>query len=335
LLAGNLAGHELIRRLPKRSADKLIALQGEQDNLTASYTAAVDGAPKLRDRLHRAKSRLDEVSQLPPYSPEFLGHRDGASQRHFLPAGEDREKAVAAMRQKVVDQVQQEFDDARRAVDAVNEQCALLGAKRSAVPARCISFVQGVPENVPIDEFTGRVEVPAGDPRQAVAVLRDRLVALNEQRAAAAAAPYPKADQCAIVRATVEAMAARGRPDLSRCLQRLSPVFVTDRVKDAQGVPTLQTYSDGLLFEMWLRKDEIIDRLIAEIELGDASGALSDKERRQLDIEIASQLLRTEREIEATIMAAAASGTEIKRADAASVIAVLNLHSDLEQFAGG
>jgi hypothetical protein len=81
----------------------------------------------------------------------------------------------------------------------------------------------------------------------------------------------------------------------------------------------------------WAHKDQLLDAMLARLDelSGDGRGALDPQERVARDGKLALECLEVERQIEAAVEAGETTGVEIKRADDASPIAVLGLHSEL------
>ncbi len=204
--------------------------------------------------------------------------------------------------------------------------------EQPGTPQRLLQWLRSMPAGMPIEPYTGTVELPkqAKDPVAAIEALRARLREMEHDLQRCRTAPYPRAVAADRVRSFVDTLAQRGEPDVLRTLElNRDPAFATMPV-DVYGVPNVRTV-DAAAMVCWLLKDQITDRMLALVdELGfDERETLTDEQRVEREAEIVAQLLFVERQEEAIIMAADDVGTVIARRDNADARAVLCLSDAL------
>jgi hypothetical protein len=182
------------------------------------------------------------------------------------------------------------------------------------------------------------------DPRQAVEQVRLEIARLQADLREIQAAPHPAALAKSRAREAVEALAERGRPDISGMIQHgeITPAWpsLSLRVGLSASVATAQAshpvvglghaeHVDALALVAWLHRDALIAKLQDEIAThADDAKALSDEERAAKVAEIRSAILIAEREEEAIIRLIERDGAEFERRVDADPRAILSIGSD-------
>jgi hypothetical protein len=334
VLSHAAADNQFLRsRLPAPAFEKLISLTAKNDLISASYNSVFSDLAGIRDRSRRAAARLGELERLPPLHPTFSGREQNLTFQ-YLPPGEGRDKAAAQLRDRVIGAAREEATRAAEQLQRLEAEAAALSGRMSAIPQKIVTWLKtAVPENVAIAIHDGKVQPPKGEPLDVVGKLRQKLQLLENERGEVAAAPYPKAVTHQVIRQFVQQLSARGQPDLR-------PVIAEAR---APALPMTTIHLTGEMFRTtdtaallaWFDPDQLYKVMLArlnELHDADARDGLDDSARRRRTAELGAQCLQIEREIEATIVAAEVRGIEIKRSDNANPIAVLSLHSELNQW---
>lgn len=140
-------------------------------------------------------------------------------------------------------------------------------------------------------------------------------------------APIHSDEAKRIARSHIEGLAALGRPNVLVTIEgRRPPLFATQHRMLAAGDDLIDTPRTLA----WLFRDELIAALEREIDAdADDASALTDEDRAKRIERATSTILALEREEEAAIEAAAASGMNISRRVDADPRAVLGLSDDL------
>jgi hypothetical protein len=244
---------------------------------------------------------------------------------------EEREQDARDRRDRMVAVARDERDRAKAELDRLGVEMDEIKAAGSALPARIVSWARNLPPGTAVRLHNRRIRLPDGDLRQGLTEQRQKLRDLEAERQVIDTAPLPSSMARELVRKEIDRLAELGRPDVMRTTEiGMPPRFAVSKIMDAAGSPGLQQYFDGVSTLCWLFRDQVVEAMDRELaEIADDANALSpsDRQRRLAELELAE--LSVERLIEATIEAAEAQGIEIKRADNASPIAVLNLSDDL------
>jgi hypothetical protein len=248
---------------------------------------------------------------------EFRYVGDGPRER------EERERSIRLL----TDQL----ETAKSQVSRHSEQLATLRKGQTPTSQRLVSWIRSIPAGMPIEAFSGTVELPKfKDHVAGVEQLRQQLRELEHDLQRCRTAPYPRAVAADRVRSFVDAMAQRGEPDTLRCLDLArDPAFATTSV-EVYGVPNVRTVDAAALI-CWAFKDVITDKMLALVDelAGPETEALTDDQREQRAEEIEAQLLFVERREEHLIMLAEEIGQIIPRRDNADSRAVLGLQDTL------
>ncbi|TXM65786.1 hypothetical protein [Methylobacterium sp. WL120] len=257
---------------------------------------------------------------------------------------EDRallQNSIAQMERAHPDQVEgdKEYERAKKSVAAQTARIAETSARyerQSAAWNAAARLVRSITEwheahadapIVPLKQSsprTGKGETALG----AVERCRSRLAELRAEADRIEAAPLPSADAKAAVRAYVEALASRGRPDVRGMLSAASgkPHFAN---LPGVPVPSLEfgtlapvalggVVNDGLALLAWTQPDLLIASLDAEIDtLADDARAMTAVAQAVARAEVARQILAVERDEEAFLRMSVATGFLLdRRADA-------------------
>jgi hypothetical protein len=183
-----------------------------------------------------------------------------------------------------------------------------------------------------------------GDLRAEVERVRREIAKFNADLREVEAAPHPSALAKSRARQTVEALAERGRPDVSGMIQHgeTNPEWpsLSLRVGLSASVAMAQAthpvvglghadHADALALVAWLHRDALIARIETEIDdYADDAKALTDEERAAKVAKIKSTILAAEREEEAIIRLIERDGAEFERRVDADPRAVLSIGSE-------
>ena len=174
--------------------------------------------------------------------------------------------------------------------------------------------------------------------RKAVEAQRAERLRLNEELDQTRRMPQHSSETKAAIRQQVEALAARGAPDVLRSVELGVPLawpvvpqhFLTvlgfTTGSPVGGRAAVPAAPDTLALFTWLHRDALLARLEAEVdELSDDEGALTEAERAEREAGLLAAILACERAEEAIISLAEAQGTEIARRERADPRAILGL----------
>ncbi|MGB7013346.1 MAG: hypothetical protein WBD97_23485, partial [Pseudolabrys sp.] len=171
-------------------------------------------------------------------------------------------------------------------------------------------LTDGKPAGVVLKDFSGGPEPKLGKDEtitDAIARLRHRARELKSDMARIDSAPFPSEGARVKARQTVEALAQRGAPSVSRLIEHDADL---EFASENQSVPIIARGADApvtgavawsqpdvLALFCWLNRDALIAKLDEEItNEADDKNALSHAERERRSAEVASDLLATERE---------------------------------------
>jgi hypothetical protein len=157
----------------------------------------------------------------------------------------------------------------------------------------------------------------------------------EHEAAKAADVPLPDAER-ALVNA-IERKARDGRIGFKACLRREEQTTGRRAPGTIRWPEDEEVWPDGggrfthdraNAMVVWLFKDQIIKRGLAELRDVASDDALSDSDRRARMAELDKQILELERQEEALIRVLEAKGTSVSRRNDASVLAVLGIEVD-------
>jgi hypothetical protein len=313
-LIGPPAGDSILAVLPASAAEKLRGFQASRDDLRAVLRAASDDFYEAQQDRRDAERRLRDLQAMPRASISEMAQ-------------------ARTTRDRLTDQLSRIQDriDARRArADHLAELVANLERwVRSLTPGTPIRAHEH-----PAPKLAKGETLPAAVER--VRTARARLAADFH---ATRSAPIPSAAAKAIIRAQVDALAQRGRPDVFPVLeggQLAWPVAemnvptvgaaVTAEGRTAVSGLALYRATDTFAVLAWLHRDRIIAALEAEVDsLANDSAALDDATRAAREAELLARILEAERDEEALIVMGEAQGTEVARRREADPRAVLGV----------
>jgi hypothetical protein len=295
-------------RLPEHAQKILTGLAYEAFELSDAALSWEAHRADLRDAIGHAKARLSELHN--PLN-SFRGHSD----------------AAIADQQKIIGEFQAELAhvDARRT--GPNEKYRTISQLIEA--AR--ELVRKTDRNTAIASYSGAEPSLKKNEALSDAIearrrrLRELLADLNRVRVAPFHSSAVKAD----ARGRIEALVARGRPDLFNAVETGGEiVWPTTLMLLPDG--SLATVFDALGFDCWLRKDAIIAAIEREIDAtADDANALSDVDRAKALAQIERDKLAITREEVAFVnMANAQGGNVLFRGDT-DIRALLGLSDDL------
>lgn len=301
---------DLLARLPEAARDLLENLIQRREDARALLLVASEAARESREELRVAMQHLAYAKDRPN------AMRDEATERGYRRTIE-ASRTELAKKQAIVAEREAALQPLATLVAGLVEQLGGVGAAYAFVPY-----------GDPVAKGR-RGETPSN----AVERIRVELAGLAADRARIESAPRPRDVLKAEARKAVEALAARGRPDVAGIISgrpgaslwpTLSPLHLGLVSKDIPFVPSSAVDAGALL--AWLAPDQIIERLEQELdrELGDSPG-ISDEERAASLAALDSQRLSLERDEEAMIRAAEASGQVIQRRPNANALAVLGV----------
>jgi hypothetical protein len=233
---------------------------------------------------------------------------------------------------------------------AESQRCHKLMKERSANVRSAIQLFDNVEKWLRdarnADAFSGpEPALKKGEkPADCVDRIRARLAAIEDEINVVCVAPYPTAVAKAIAAKDIEALAERGRPNLSRLMatgaelpMSLFDVFLKVRLANnslrtpgSGGADTDGSASgsvpDGTALLAWMFKDQLLARINAEIDAESRDGeALTEAQRLEKIAELEGEALSLARLEEHAIQLANANGRPIARRPDADPRAVLGL----------
>lgn len=316
--------------LPAPSRAKLESLLIERDAARAAYRAASDAEMQARQ--------------------EFGLAEGAARQRLAMPAGVniDVHPAAALARPTKAQERERSETEARlmAPVDAAKRRLdlALDARERAAERQSSFAYLEGVAAwlNRAAAFGIGRLKhhAPAApksrDPVAEVQKLRAELAALDEAWTAAENAPAPASELKSRFIAELDAIAAKGAPQVNHTARAGSPVNLAAALRmkhepvslPGADAPHFALAGDaGASFFAWLHRDLIAERITSMIDAAaPATGALTDDERDARFTEISARRLEIERQEEALLCAMEAEGRRVERrrdADPRAILEVL------------
>ncbi len=266
------------RYLPPAAIEKLRLFEEQLQDAMAATRAAADAFNDAQTTFNSLEIQLQRFDK----NYEDQGH----SRRHMA-------EARAELEQKVLD-AKPNRDRARRVYDERLRINSALGA----LVGPLVKYCEHLPSPV---KLARPVAARPGDPQKAVETIRNRLAAIREERERLRLAPYPASEAKALATAEIEALAARGRPDVGDLLHTKRPIAWPE----ASVIAGSGLVIDATAIIAHMFKTEMIKAAHAAIdEAADDKLALTEEQRHARRAELDAEKLRLEREEEATISAA-------------------------------
>jgi hypothetical protein len=274
----------------------------------ARHGAALAAGRRLQGARDEAEAAALAVNNLVDPRPrvtaapdDWMGRRVMEA-RTSMPVGEDQPILIEARAR--LRRADEAFARANANYTTAGE--AFHAAKRVLTIAENFLAAHPGVEPFAADEVDGDAKPKKGESLEsAIDRFRKRLRELAADRDAVAAAMLPAADAKAAARRQIEALAARGAPDLTRLLEvpgaEIAWPTTFERIQayaangaGAGGVASV----DAVALVAWLCKDQMIAAAAAEIDAlaGDESAALSAEERAERIAAIEAEILAVERD---------------------------------------
>lgn len=276
----------ILARLPDASRTKAIALDNERQAAHAALTAANS---RLADAYKRRDLLAAEIDQ----------------KIESMPGGHRYQDEIAALRAPLkivdaeVDQLKAEVGRSER--EFATFDCVERASKWLSEPAQLSHALKHQPGP----------KIKAGaDHRALVDKIRTRIDDLNDQIEAVELAPAPADGLRERIAEEVDRLAETGRP----IIDHRDPDSIAGAIYRAAKVDA---------FSIWLNRDALVKKLTAEVK--DAPNAMSEADKKAVLADLAAQTLDAEREEEALIVAARATGITIIRKRAADPRALLEI----------
>jgi hypothetical protein len=212
--------------------------------------------------------------------------------------------------QRLLDRLTAEF---QRVKDRSEARSAAFQTSSAALAA-CEDWLKhGRPGGVVLQDFDGPEPQLLKGEKDLIAAIENRRRRVRELRATKhtiESAPYLSSVCKAKMRDEIEALAARGEPDVSLLVERGANIEWPDQrvqseVYAAERALAFAQVPDTLAIFAWLHRDAIIKQLTALIDSeSDDRAALSDGDRELRLSEVESDILATERTEAALVLAA-------------------------------
>ena len=316
-------------QIPKPVKAKLRDLRRARHDARLAWRAVSDERAEAWDNKRSIEARLTALTGGRPSSP-WYGH---AQQANYYRLEDDHPevgeqltklndaKAIIERLDRLVEVRAHHMDQLSRLLNSLE---TYLGEGLAAV-ADAIKIYKG-PAPSPQKRET---------PTDAVERCRRRLRELDADRHKVASAPWHSAQAKERARAEIDALAARGKPDVMSLVESqaeliywrerpFSDVIIAGRLVSASGDPSALP----LLF--WLHRDAIVAKIEAQInEVADDANALTAEQRTEQIGEIERDRLAVQREEEYWIGKAIDVGMTILRRPDADPRAVLGLADDM------
>lgn len=284
--------------LPPRAAAKISTLIAAVDEAEALSTVAQRNGDRLRQEIALLANQLDAL-------PE----RGQLERRELL------ERQIAALKGEA-DATQAAWRS--RSTQSANGRQTLAQVRHWLTKVSSELVIEDVP-NLP--------SPPTGDLSAAVSQLRDQVEDIKAQIREIRAAPLPLEDLKAKATALVERLANAAHPRLQAANGELELRFAAHGVAIAE---TAEPNRDGRLLKImaWLYPEMIERRMHALLDAkvaDETADAISEEEKASRISTLKDLLLKLEREEEAAIVAAAATGHLIPRRQRCNPLAVLGV----------
>ena len=306
--------YDVIEALPPAAADRLRLLRQRSLDLHA----IVPQFEQVREASMAKIAAQHELTRLTNHPADFgFGLKPDAAQ------------VIAA--QRTLDKATADFER----LQEMQQQRASAWQVSSAALSACETLLRdGRPHGTVLEAVEVEPPKPAKGESGLLDQIEKRRRMVREARAdlhRIASAPYPSSYAKAKMRSQVEALAARGAPDLSRLIELDGPVeFQTQRVQseviaEQRGLAFAQV-PDTLALVAWLHRDALIKKLDEEIASeADDKAALTHQARQERSAEVMSDLLAVERDESALVWTAQAQGALIEHRPDISPLALLGV----------
>lgn len=307
----------LLAILPAQSREKLEAIMIERNAARAAFLAASDALQEARQAHGLALGRARERLAMPA-GVEIDTHPAAALVKPSKAEQREREERENRLMQPV--------EAAKRRLDLANE-----AYERAAARQNAFGYLEGVSAWLSRAAAFGGMRLqhhaPAApksrDPMAELAKLRAELVGLDEAWQAAENAPAPASELKSRFIAELDAIAAKGAPQVNHTARAGSPVNLAAALRmkhepvslPGADAPHFALAGDaGASFFAWLHRDLIAERITSMIDAAaPATGALTDDERDARFTEISARRLEIERQEEALLVAMEAEGRRVER----------------------
>lgn len=280
-----------------------------EDQLTVTHAAT----EKLRDEREDRNRLAAHIANMERNYPTFI-----VGDREYERSKKDLERADA----KVADlRARHEAKSERW-----NNTASLRNSITAFLTANAGAMLQPWVGAAPV---LGKSEQPAEAVERCRQALREKRVVLDR----VAKAPLTLAEAKAAARHFVEACGNRARPDLSSLFGGDSaphwfnlPSLPSMPVQFGSGGPVYDGGSvhDGLCLMAWISPEPLLARILADLDaLGEDSAALTAEHKAAQTAELQAAILQLERDEEAFLRMALATGSTIERRSGADPRAVL------------
>jgi hypothetical protein len=307
-------------RLPDTARQRLLALRDDRDDAHAMLNA-IHGK-----RNETLEAKLDADRQLSRISVQLDSeHRRDPDEKLKDP------RFIAA--KKRADSVTAEFQRVDAAFQARGHRAQMIS---SLVDNMIEPYLRSLPAHVslvPIEDRPAALK-KGESPITAIDRVRKEQQELRAELHAIRSAPHLSADAKKRVRAEIEALAARGAPNIFKTIEFDEPIDwpkvkaeTTVYPQPGQPSPALMVRApDALAVLAWLMREPLIAAIEAELtRAADDDAALSDSERARREAETLADLFALEVEEEKFIAQAHDAGADILRRPTADPRAVLGI----------
>lgn len=288
---------DIANRLPPAARAKLVRLRAELVDRRALMAVLRDEYTEIREKMAEVECRIGDLTR-----------RENLADHHPLVVAE------------------------HRSLEGFRAQIAARAGERDLRKA-AVAALDGLVKNLEryclaVSPQTPTAPAPTAARFGSVEATRARLAELRGELEIVRAAPIPSGEAKDIMRAHIEALAAKGCPDVFPTLEGgQSPALAREMVPDvivrgvddaALAVGQMRDTVDSAALIAWLHKDALIAKLEREIDsVADDSSALTAEERRKRLHALRADILQVERDEESLIEAIERTGAPIlRRADA-------------------
>jgi hypothetical protein len=293
--------------LPKEARDRFQHLRALESRAAALRDGLLDQRRHVRTELEDAQRELGRFDREHQPDTAFAYEEDAKTGKR------KRVPAVFPERVKLVEQINTlKAEMARLDTEAAE-------TARGYTTDNILSWLNGVPATARFAVVAPRFVVPHGKTlddvldanRQEQAVISERIAELEN-------AQNTVAEAMERIRADVNALAERGRPDISEALfggsVRWPMAQLVTEVHGEHSHVGTATVKDTLGLFVWLNREAVLKRLEAEVEAnGDDQTAVPATDRVRLIAEAKAKLRHLQHVAEAVILRLEASGTLVKR----------------------
>lgn len=341
-------------RLPPEAAEKLDDLRIEVEQAFDAVRAESAKARELSDDYLRAQTHFDKLRHA--YA---AGHMQ---RRTIVREFKDPELADLEMHPKTsevretirVEPDNKRLDDEQRKLDRLKTRRDKRIAERERLESEanqiggllrgCEDFLRDLPREIDVVAlYDGDApKTPKGDISAAVEKLRHQLVAIAEDVADILAAPPTSAEMKAVLKAQIEGLARRGKPDVSPLLDGLRPAKMPE-TQTRTSVVTSDSNTgighgavvDSAALIAWLNEDRLLAAMESEIDsAAEDCVALNREEKAKRLSDLAKKRLEVERAEVALLDMAGERGIRILPRPDCDPRAYLNLADELPEPRG-